>query len=176
MLTEHFGLVHSVVWELRRQVPFYIGDDDLVASGMLGLVEAWNAYDSAKNNRFGPYAYYRIKGAIIDFLRKTDLRWSRSYRGVQETPVDCFGSHYADHSDPCEFAGRNEIRTIFAAAILKLPERERAVITLYYYEDLRFVTIAVILGLSRAAVRVTHQRALSRLKSAISRFPSFLGC
>lgn len=175
-MIEHFGLVHSIVLKMRRQIPFYICNDDLLGSGMLGLVEAYRAYDEMMNTPFSSYAYHRIRGSIFDFLRKTDLRYSRAYRDVQETPLACFDRQYADYGDPCEYASRNEVKEIILDAISRLPYRERIVITLYYYEELRFVEIAEVLGLSKTAITFAHQRALSMLRNSISQFPSFQDC
>lgn len=175
-MIEHFGLVYSIVRKLRRQIPFYIGREDLLSSGMLGLVEAWRAYDDTKDTHFSTYAYKRIQGSILDFLKKTDLRYSRSYRNMRETPLACFDRQYADHGDPCIYAIIDETREMILDMIDRLPDRERRVITLYYYEGLRFTEIAWILGLSKASITATHQKALSLLRNSISQFPSFQDC
>jgi RNA polymerase sigma factor for flagellar operon FliA len=58
--------------------------DDLVSSGALGLLEAFDRYDAERGIQFTTYAEYRIKGAIYDDLRKGDA-FSRRRRQLQKT-------------------------------------------------------------------------------------------
>ena len=46
--------------------------DELYQAGMIALVEAWNNYDAAKKASFKTYSYYRVRGAMIDYLRNED--------------------------------------------------------------------------------------------------------
>ena len=52
---------------------------ELYQSGMVALMEAWNNFDKTKQTSFKTYAYYRVKGALLDFLRAEDTV-SRSTR------------------------------------------------------------------------------------------------
>jgi RNA polymerase sigma factor FliA len=54
--------------------------DDLIASGYLGLVEAAERYDCAQGRDFKSFAFYRIRGAMIDSLRRTSDFSGRAYR------------------------------------------------------------------------------------------------
>ena len=55
--------------------------EELHQCGMVALMEAWNNYDSAKEASFKTYAYYRVRGAMLDFLRGQDTV-SRSTRAA----------------------------------------------------------------------------------------------
>lgn len=55
--------------------------DDLYQSGMIALMEAWNNYDPSKEASFRTYAFYRIRGAMLDHLRNEDTV-SRSTRAA----------------------------------------------------------------------------------------------
>lgn len=57
--------------------------DDLIMVGIIGLIDAMNKYDSGKKNQFKTYAEFRIRGEIIDELRKQDWM-SRSERNKQK--------------------------------------------------------------------------------------------
>jgi RNA polymerase sigma factor for flagellar operon FliA len=50
----------------------YVDVDDLVQAGVLGLIDAENKFDSKKHVAFSSYAKHRIKGAMLDSLRKLD--------------------------------------------------------------------------------------------------------
>jgi len=62
-----------------------------------------------------------------------------------------------------------EAKTILADAIAKLSERERMVITLYYYEDLTSKEIGKILGVSDSRVSQLHTKAILRLRGRLAR-------
>ena len=61
-----------------------------------------------------------------------------------------------------------ELREIVADAITSLPEREKLVITLYYYEDLTLREIGEVLGVTESRVSQLHTKAVLRLKSRLA--------
>lgn len=50
-----------------------VSKEDLISVGMLGLLEAIDRYEPSPNNTFSTYAYYRIHGNIVDYIRSVDL-------------------------------------------------------------------------------------------------------
>ena len=66
-------LVHEVAAQVARRVPSHVGMDDLVGAGMLGLAGALTRYDEERSDTFKGYAEFRIRGAIIDDLRRRDI-------------------------------------------------------------------------------------------------------
>ncbi len=66
-------LVHEVAAQVARRVPSHVMLDDLVGAGMLGLAGALQRYDPARAETFKGYAEFRIRGAIIDELRRRDI-------------------------------------------------------------------------------------------------------
>lgn len=70
MFTKYHYLVIGIVRKMKRALHFRAEEDDLCADGSIGLLDAINKFDSSRNVRFGSYAAWRIKGAIIDGLRK----------------------------------------------------------------------------------------------------------
>ena len=71
--------VHFIARRIHRQLPAFVPLEDLVHSGVLGLLEATQKYDSTTNVRFKTFAQFRIRGAILDSLRELD-RASRRIR------------------------------------------------------------------------------------------------
>lgn len=71
--------VHFIARRIHRQLPGFVSFEDLVHSGVLGLLEATQKYDSTTNIRFKTFAQFRIRGAILDSLRELD-RASRRIR------------------------------------------------------------------------------------------------
>ena len=66
-----------------------------------------------------------------------------------------------------EFA-RTELREAVADAITRLPEREKLVITLYYYEDLTLREIGEVLGVTESRISQLHTKAILRLKARLT--------
>ena len=71
--------------------------------------------------------------------------------------------------DPQEMVERNELKNILAGAIDKLPDKEKTVVSLYYYEELTLKEISLILHLSEARISQLHTKAVFRLRGYLSR-------
>ena len=58
---------------MARRCPDWIAREDIVAAGMLGLIEAADRYDSSRQEPFLAFAEHRIRGAVLDELRRGDI-------------------------------------------------------------------------------------------------------
>ena len=67
---EHRPLVKKIALYMKRRLPSHIEYDDLLQSGLLGLLEARKTYKAGTGASFETYANIRIRGSIIDALRK----------------------------------------------------------------------------------------------------------
>jgi RNA polymerase sigma factor FliA len=79
------GLVRSIAWTIHRKLPSRIDLDDLVSYGQVGLAEAARDFDHERGGQFTTFAYYRVRGAILDGLAK--MNWfnrSDFHRGRYE--------------------------------------------------------------------------------------------
>jgi RNA polymerase sigma factor for flagellar operon FliA len=206
-----FGFIHST--ELVLQ------EDDLVQVGMVGLLDAIEKYDPGKGVRFQTYAVTRIRGAILDELRKTD--WiprsvrkrsrtarkvaqdvqDREYRSMsaedianklcmtleeyQELMREAKGAtmdyrvsfdediELVEHevsslvADPFDIVSAEEIRSRLIDAVETLPQRERLIITLYYYEGLTFKEIGAVLRISESRVFQIHTSVIKSLRTLL---------
>lgn len=73
LVREHTGLVKSVAYHLLGRLPSEVVDvNDLIQSGMVGLLEAAKAYTPGRSVEFGAFAVIRIRGAMLDELRRGD--------------------------------------------------------------------------------------------------------
>jgi len=72
LVLEHLPLVKAIALRVRENLPVHVDLDDLVQAGVLGLFDAAVKYDPGKNVVFNSYAKYRIRGAILDSLRRLD--------------------------------------------------------------------------------------------------------
>ena len=70
---------------------------------------------------------------------------------------------------PVEHAEWTEVKDTLAAAIEKLPEKERTVVALYYYDEMTLKEIAAILHLSEARISQLHTKAIFRMRGSLAR-------
>lgn len=102
-LIEQYGpLVRRIAHHLLARLPASVQVEDLVQSGMIGLLEAAASYDPARGASFETFAGIRIRGAMIDEVRRGD--WSprsvhRNARRVAEVIRAIEGRTGADASD-----------------------------------------------------------------------------
>lgn len=71
------GLVKSIAWKIHQKLPKHVELDDLIGYGQVGLAEAARGFDEARGGQFTTYAYYRIRGAILDGLAR--MQWFNAY-------------------------------------------------------------------------------------------------
>jgi RNA polymerase sigma factor for flagellar operon FliA len=70
LIESHLGLVRHILGKLVAQLPAGVDVENLESAGTLGLVEAANKFDPERGIKFETYAYTRIRGAILDELRR----------------------------------------------------------------------------------------------------------
>ncbi|HZQ44541.1 MAG TPA: FliA/WhiG family RNA polymerase sigma factor [Acidobacteriaceae bacterium] len=222
LVMEHLASVRFIARKLHRTLPRHVELDDLISAGMIGLMEALKRFDACRDVQFKSYAQFRIRGAILDWLRTLD--WGsrelrRKARAIAEasrvltlqlgrTPGEHeianalgmeldelqqllgelrsaeLGSLNAEHSkdeedeeldyvpaspeeDPLFRCLAAESRQRLIDAIEELPEKERLVLTLYYYEELTMREIGVTLGVVESRVSQIHSGAVRRLRTVL---------
>jgi RNA polymerase sigma factor for flagellar operon FliA len=67
-----FPYIEKVARRLARRLPAHVEIDDLISSGVIGLIEAAERYDPERVDRFEAFAEFRIRGAMLDDLRSRD--------------------------------------------------------------------------------------------------------
>jgi RNA polymerase sigma factor FliA len=72
LLTQNVGLVHHVARQLARRLSTAADLDEMVSAGMVGLIQAADTFDVSRGLSFSTYAVPRIRGAILDELRRQD--------------------------------------------------------------------------------------------------------
>ena len=71
----HQGLVRALARGIHRSFPSYIELDDLIGYGQIGLAQAARDFDPERGMQFSTFAYYRIRGAILDGANQ--MNWLR---------------------------------------------------------------------------------------------------
>ena len=219
-LIEHYVyLVKLVAGRLGIYLSQYVDSDDSIGYGVLGLIDAIDKFDPEKNVKFETYASLRIRGSILDAIRKLD--WvPRTLRKKQKDidrayielegrlgrmpldeemadsldinieeynellkevnissliSIDEYMSQFESIKDPSapipeNYIEDNEVKEMLATFIDDLPEREKKVIFLYYYEELTLKEISHVLGVSESRVSQLHTKAVSRLRAYMQKY------
>jgi len=79
LVLSHLTEVHFIARRIHERLRLFVSLEDLIHSGVLGLLEATQKFDSTRNVQFKTFAQFRIRGAILDNLRELD-RASRRLR------------------------------------------------------------------------------------------------
>lgn len=82
MIRDNLPMVELVVQRMVPQVPSFMTKDDMTSAAMVGLTDAAKRFDSSKGVKFKTFAEYRMRGAILDEMRKLDW-FSRTMREKQ---------------------------------------------------------------------------------------------
>ncbi len=72
LVTRHAPLVKRIAYHLMSRLPPSVQVDDLIQAGMIGLLEAARNYDAGQGASFETYAGIRIRGAMLDEIRRND--------------------------------------------------------------------------------------------------------
>ncbi|HEX5450601.1 MAG TPA: RNA polymerase sigma factor WhiG [Gaiellaceae bacterium] len=110
-----------------------------------------------------------LEESLTDISRSSiaalDELWSVSGEGDQVSLLDTIEDSSGPR--PADTLDETELRETLAEAIARLPEREKLVITLYYYEELTLREIGEVLGVTESRVSQLHTKAVLRLRSRL---------
>ncbi len=222
IVLNNMGLVRSCAMSMRNMYIKHGDTDDVVNEGVIALMDAIESFDPAKGAKFETYASLKIRGAIIDFLRRQDWiprnvrKFARTldkansmlynlngrvpttaelaeHLGIDEDKLlkqmaECSCTItlsfeellYEDNIDepavdvPSDSGLlREEMSREIASAIDELKDKERQVVTLYYYKNMKYSDIAKALGVSESRVCQIHTKAILLLKEKLE--PYFKG-
>lgn len=181
-LKGYLPLVYKMVQQLSRRLPANVERDDLLAAGVFGLVDSIRKNGGSDGETFAGYARMRVRGAILDELRAQDWlsrrareawaaeageRWATSFVSLSEvTPIE-ESIHLSGDDDPTEALDARSVQRALSEAIEQLPERERRIVGMYYFEGAKLKEIGAELGVSEPRVSQLHTRALGRLRGML---------
>jgi len=225
IVLQYSGLVKKIVLRFKGSYNNFGQLDDMVNQGMIALINAVEKFDPELGNKFETFASLKIRGSIIDFMRKQD--WvPRSQRSLSKVLEDTFGELYVQNGrEPTEneIADKmgitienlhkileqrhnsfvlsyeeainekmmevsplitnqrkdempesqilyDELKSKLGEAIDQLNEKERVVVSLYYYENLKLREIAEILGVTESRVSQIHSQAIIKMKTRLKNY------
>jgi len=231
MVLQYAPLIKYIASRLALRLPSHISMEDLISSGIIGLIDAVQKFDASKNINFKTYAEFRIKGAMLDELRSLDwiprsvrkkihlieeayaklqrtlgrpaeaeevaeyldLELEDFYKLLDETKTvsvvaleegrKSAGGHggYMEQEileiiqddnarDSLLAAHFSGLQEVLEEAIESLPDKEKLMISLYYYEELTMKEIGQIMGYTESRISQLHTQAMYRLKHKLREY------
>lgn len=224
LIMEHAPLIKYIVNRIAQRLPSHVDLDDLMNTGVIGLMDAIEKYNPEKNCKFKTYAEFRIKGAILDQLRSLDWvprsvrQKSRKLEAAYSQMEQKLGRSASDEEvagelgveikkfhemlnqvrgisvvnldevrnasdlekknlidvledttgeDPAGALNIDEMKRMVAESISQLPEKERLVISLYYYDELNMKEVGKILDITESRVCQIHTKSILRLRAKL---------
>jgi RNA polymerase sigma factor FliA len=226
MIERYLPLVRSVVDRIKLTLPSHIEADDLHSVGITGLMAAVSRFDPDQGSTFASYAATRIRGAILDELRRMDwcprrarararkvkdainaleqrlgreateveiceelgiepreyAKWLEASRPVIFIPMDQTGeggestgaSLHELVADSTDETGRekmenSELIQLMTQRIAELPDIQRKILAMYYFENMRLVEIAQVFDLTESRICQIHSQTILGLRAFIGR-------
>src|SRR3712207_5486783 len=102
MIMEHLPQVRLIARRIHDRIPGNISLDDLVSSGVVGLIAAIDRYDGDQGVKLRTYAEYKIRGAILDSLRVLDWAPRRQRRRARQLSEAVSAAEQRMHRTPSE--------------------------------------------------------------------------
>ena len=222
LVEKHIPLVKNVVGRLAMTLPPHVDGEELYSAGLTGLLNAVRQYNPNAGTSFETYARLRIRGAILDELRRMDWvprsvhtkarkvqavmneieqrkgrlateeemvaalkislpeyrQWLEDIRPATFVCLDAaFHNDFDDslsqyesmadqkQEDPLDGTFRRELARVIADRLQELPEMQRKVLALYYFEDMRLREIAEVFGLTESRICQIHAQGILAIKS-----------
>lgn len=183
IVLSYIKLVYYVIHHSKFININILDERDYLQYGIEGLSEAIDRFDPEYGTKFETYAIKRIRGKIIDELRKLQKK-PRVFNSANDEIIytNIPLSHMSDDEEgysleeilpndsilPDESLEKQEMKEFLIAAINNLPERDRQIISLYYYENLGYKEIAQVLNITVSRVSQVHTRIIESLKSKLA--------
>lgn len=143
---------------------------ELIQEGMVGLLEAAESFDYQRGVAFSLFATYRIKGSMLNFLKKTS---NSGLVYLEEELKDGFslGDVLAtEGAAPCEIAERHMLQEKVSLAMGKLPIKEQQVLTSLLVDDAPAQQVADNNNISLGHVYRLQKKGVRRIRGMLSRF------
>jgi len=162
LVESHRGLVRALAWRLRCRLPRGVDVQELSSLGHLGLAKAASSYDP-KIGAFSTYAYHRIRGEMLDGIRKSSrIDYVSFEAGEYQESLSPQGA-----TDAVDTAISLEMRRQLHEAMMALPAEVFELVYLTYFDGLSLAAAAEKLGYSRSWASRVHGRAIRLLRERL---------
>jgi len=176
-LIERYADLAIGISRCMRIPPTSLADrDDVSSAAMIGLIGAVDRFDHRRGVPFEAYASLRIRGAVVDELRRVDERGRADRRpegAALAVSLDALmesGAHHGPVVDDgfSELHEQEDLKTRIQDALGRLPARQREVIARYYGDELTLREAGAKMGVSEARACQLRGRAIQSLRRELS--------
>ena len=191
LIERYAPMATSVARRMRVPTGALMGRDDIESAALIGLIDAVDRFDPERGVPFEGYAGLRIRGAILDELRRLDdhtrgeRRRARTVAAGNEPEIGAYGAtlsldmlletgdrDWAAEDDSTDAYDHQDLRMRVESALECLPPRQREVLARYYGDSLTLRESAVKMGISEARACQLHGRAIQNLRRALATLTS----
>ncbi|MFK5986308.1 MAG: RNA polymerase sigma factor FliA [Pseudomonadota bacterium] len=217
LVESHAPMVKRIAYHLMARLPASVQVDDLIQAGLIGLLDAGKHYDPSQGAQFDTYATIRVRGAMLDEVRRSDWipksvhkkardvaaaiheiesKTGRDARDIEvameleltldeyykilannnsakllnlgDLDINDVGSLGVLEDHKTNLLGNlidQETKKKLGLEVLKLPERERLVMALYYDTQMNLKEVGKLMDISESRVSQLLSQAQLRLKS-----------
>ena len=142
---------------------------ELIQEGMVGLLEAAENYDYTRGVAFSVFASFRIKGSMVDYLKKSNSG-ALYLEGDLGSGLTLGETLTSAQASPTELAERQLLHEKVTQALGRLPEKEQQVITGMYLEGKTAQSVADAIDISLGHVYRLQKKGVRRIRGMLSRF------
>jgi RNA polymerase sigma factor FliA len=180
-IARYMPIVLQTAASLKRKLPSNVQRDDLIAAGAYALMDSLRRAATTDASAFECYLRIRVRGAMMDELRQQDWLPRRMRCAITQGRGDHGDARVVGIDDTYDELVLADTRTptpiehvlaasrsrVLEEAVKKLPARERTVVQLHYFSEVRFKQIGAMLGVSEPRISQLHARALERLREML---------
>lgn len=167
LMTAYQPLVFKIAVSFQLPEPETM---ELIQEGMVGLLEAAETYDYKRGVAFSLFASYRIKGCMLDFLKKDSDKGVISLDGKTLCGMAVADILASEKASPAELAEQQLLQEKVQQALSRLPEKEQRVLTGMYLEDQSAQNVADAINVSLGYVYRLQKQGVRRVRGMLSRF------
>lgn len=183
IILNYVNLVHYVIHKTNFNQNEIFDRRDFFQFGIEGLSEAIDRFDPNYGTKFETYAIQRIRGKIYDEIRKYSHRLEVTCEGgsssigtmislnntfIEEEGLQMYEMLSDETAVPDEILESNEIKEKLVQLIKELNDRDRTLLSLYYYEELNYQEIAKVLNITVSRVSQLHSKIIKSLKQKLA--------
>ncbi|OAM88636.1 FliA/WhiG family RNA polymerase sigma factor [Termitidicoccus mucosus] len=222
LIERHLPLVRNVVDRIKVNLPAHVDVADLYSVGVIGLMAALRRFNPEQGSLFSAYASLRIRGAVLDELRRLDWCPRRARvkaRKIKEAIAELEQRHgrpatdeevrehlglsaknyarWLEESSPVTFVAidqpmdngeslhdiipdkngtlardtmeKDELKQLIAQRMTELPDIQKRVLAMYYFENMRLAEIAAVFHLTESRICQIHSQAVLALRAYVAR-------
>ena len=167
LISEHIDIARRISMRMARRCPDWIAREDLVAAGMLGLTEAAERYDSSRNEPFLAFAEKRIRGAVLDELRRGDIMPRRARQMARKIGATIQELEKVHGASPTDEQVASALGVTVEAYRTDLEHLVHVTVGALEHDDA--AASALVSGESSPEAGAARQQALTRVRAALTK-------